>query len=158
MSFDSLAQSLVDAGAAFVVIGGWAAILNGSVRTTRDIDVCYERTRLNCAKIATALAPFHPRLRDVPRELPFVWDAAVLLNASITTLSTDAGPIDLLAEVPGLGPFHAVKESSTQVRAFDRDVWSLNLRGLIAAKLAAGRPKDIDSLSELESLLEAAEE
>ena len=42
--------------------------------------------------------------------------------------------------------------------AFERKVWTLDLRGLIVAKRAAGRPKDIEALAELETLLEASEE
>ena len=43
-----------------------------------------------------------------------------------------------------------------RLRAFDRDVWTLDLPGLIRAKRAAGRPKDLLVLPELESLLGAA--
>jgi hypothetical protein len=39
--------------------------------------------------------------------------------------------------------------------AFDREVWTLDLPGLIRAKRAAGRPKDLLVLPELESLLDA---
>jgi len=43
------------------------------------------------------------------------------------------------------------------VNAFDRQVRTLDLRSLIAAKRAAGRDKDLLALPELESLLEAQE-
>jgi hypothetical protein len=44
---------------------------------------------------------------------------------------------------------------SLKVAAFDRDILALNLPGLIRAKRAAGREKDLSALPELESLLEA---
>ena len=158
MRFDLAIRSLADAGVEFVLIGGWAAILNGSVRTTNDLDICYARSSENHERLVRALAPFSPRPRDFPGDLPFVWDAATLKNGTIFTLSTTAGAIDLLAEVAGLGSFDQVKASSKQVRAFDRHVLTLDLRGLIAAKRAAGRPRDLQALPELESLLEATDE
>jgi hypothetical protein len=103
------------------------------------------------------LAAFHPRLRDLPEGLPFVWDQTTLRNAAFLTLSTDLGAIDLLAEVTGLGGFAEVKANSILVQAFDREVWTLDLPALIRAKRAAGRAKDLQVLPELEGLLEAGE-
>jgi hypothetical protein len=40
----------------------------------------------------------------------------------VLTLSTDAGSIDLLSEVSGLGDFEQVKEVSIRVDAFGRMV------------------------------------
>jgi hypothetical protein len=40
--------------------------------------------------------------------------------------------------------------------AFGREVWTLDLPSLIRAKRAAGRPKDLLVLPELESLVDAA--
>jgi hypothetical protein len=156
--FDIAVQYLVDAGVEFVLIGGWAAILNGSVHTTRDLGICYARNAENHRRLALALAPIHPRLRDISPGLPCFWDATTLANGSFFTLTTTLGAIDLLAEVAGLGPYEKVKAASKLVDAFDRQVWALDLRGLIAAKKAAGLPKDLQVLPELESLLEASED
>ena len=109
MNFIAAVQALVDGGADFVIIGGWSAILHGSSSVTNDLDICYSRNPDNLKRVVASLTPFHPRLRDLPRELPFVWDQATLRNAAILTLSTDLGAIDLLAEVNGLGGFEEVK-------------------------------------------------
>lgn len=157
MNFIAAVQALVDAGADFVIIGGWSAILHGSSSITNDLDICYSRSPDNLKRLAAALAAFHPRLRDLPEDLPFVWDQATLRNAAFLTLSTDLGAIDLLAEVTGLGGFAEVKANSVLVQAFDREVWTLDLPALIRAKRAAGRAKDLQVLPELEGLLEAGE-
>jgi hypothetical protein len=157
MNFIAAVQALVDEGVDFVIIGGWSAILHGSSSVTNDLDICYSRSPDNLKRLTTALAAFHPRLRDLPQDLPFVWDQATLHNAAILTLSTDLGAIDLLAEVSGLGAFEEVKANSVLVQAFDRDVWTLDLPALIRAKRSAGRPKDLQGLPELEGLLEAGE-
>src|ERR1019366_5046041 len=116
-------HALVDAGVDFSIIGGWCAILHGGANATNDLDVCYSRQPENLKRLAGALAPFHPRLRDLPGDMPFVWDAATLHNGTNFKLWTDFGGIDLLAEVSGLGAFQEVKASSVLVHVFDRDVW-----------------------------------
>ncbi|MEO5923759.1 MAG: hypothetical protein ABIR70_08045 [Bryobacteraceae bacterium] len=155
--FASAVRAMCDANVDFVVIGGLAANLLGSRRTTYDVDFCFARNRDNLHRLAMALAPLHPRLRGLPPELPFIWDDRALSNGTVFTLQTDLGDIDLLAEVAGLGTFDDVKARSIAVTVFDRTFLTLDLPALIAAKKAAGRPKDLEALLELESLLEAQE-
>jgi hypothetical protein len=155
VKFDIAVQRLVDAQVEFVLIGGWAAILNGSSRTTRDLDICFARTAENRRRLAAALGPYNPRPRDFAAELPFVWDAATLDHGTVFTLTTTLGSIDILAEVSGLGSFDQVRKVSKLVEAFGRQVWTLDLNGLILAKRAAGRPKDLEALLELESIRDA---
>jgi predicted nucleotidyltransferase len=157
MEFESAVQALCDAGVAFVVIGGLCATFHGSGRVTYDLDICYSRAPGNLRRLVKALAPAHPRPRDFPNELPFLWEEATLRNVSLLTLRTDLGEIDLLGEVTGLGTYDEVKARSIVVEAFGRRVSTLDLRSLIEAKRAAGRDKDIAALPELESLLEAEE-
>jgi predicted nucleotidyltransferase len=157
MNVEAAIQALVDAGVEFVIIGGWSAILNGSAYVTNDLDMCFARNSDNLRRLAEALAPYHPRLRDLPAGLPFVWDQATLRNGTVFTLNTDIGKIDLLAEVAGLGTFGEIMAGSVATEAFGRQVRTLNLKSLIKAKRAAGREKDLIMLPELESLLEAQE-
>ena len=157
MNFIAAVQALVDEGVDFVISGGRSAILHGSSSVTNDLDFCYSRNPDNLKRLASALEAFHPRLRDLPQDSPFVWDQATLRNAAIFTLSTDLGALDLLAEVNDLGGFEEVKANSILVQAFDRKVWTLDLPALIRAKRAAGRVKDLQILPELEGQLETDE-
>jgi hypothetical protein len=65
MNFARMVQELADAGVEFVIVGGWSAILHGSSYTTRDLDICFSRSRVNLQKLVDALTPFHPKLREV---------------------------------------------------------------------------------------------
>ena len=156
MQLAKAVQTLCDAEVDFVVVGGVSATFHGSSRVTYDLDICYSRAPHNLRRLAGALAPFHPRPREFPVDLPFIWDAATLRNATVFTLQTDIGEIDLLAEVMGLGPFDDVKAHSITVEGFGRRILTIDLPALIRAKRACGREKDINGLPELESLLEAA--
>jgi hypothetical protein len=157
MQFGRAVHALCDANVEFVVIGGLSATLHGSARVTFDLDVCYSRSAANLRRLVAALAPFHPRPQGFPVELPFIWDEAMLRNTTVLTLQTDVGEVDLLAEVAGLGGWEEVRARSILVNAFDRRISILDLPGLIQAKRAAGREKDLAALPELESLLEASE-
>lgn len=157
MQFEKAVQALSDAGVDFVVIGRVSAALHGSARVTFDLDICYSRAASNLQRLA-ALAPFHPRPREFPGDVPFVWDEKTLGNATMLTLQTDLGEIDLLAEVSGLGSYGEAKANSVVVEAFGRNIWTLDLPSLIKAKRATGREKDLQALPELESLLEAEEQ
>ncbi|HWF10167.1 MAG TPA: hypothetical protein VG297_16985 [Bryobacteraceae bacterium] len=157
MEFDRSLRALCDHEVNFVVIGGLSAALHGSAHVTYDLAICYSRGEVNLKRLATALAPFHPRPLGFPAELPFVWDEATLRNSTVLTLTTDVGEIDLLAEVAGIGDWEKVRNEAILDEVFDRNFFILDLKSLIQAKRAAGRPKDLAVLPELESLLEAGE-
>lgn len=69
------------------------------------------------------------------------------------TLTTDLADIDLLGEVLGLGVYEAVYAVSEEIEVYGLPCSVLTLEGLIRAKRAAGRPKDLRALYELEALL-----
>lgn len=80
-------------------------------------------------------------------------DAHTFQTNPIMTLQTTEGAIDVLDRVDGVGPYGATLESSDLFDVFGLGVRILDLPALIAAKRAAGRPKDIAQLSELEAIL-----
>jgi len=140
MNPDTAIQALVDARVEFVIIGGWSAIINGSSFMTDDLDVVYSREPENLRRLVQALAPYHPRLRDLPKGLPFVWDQAKLRNGAVFTLDTDLGKIDLLAKVAGVGAFEDAMKGSVVTEAFGRQLRVLGLKSLIQGE--AGRGPD----------------
>lgn len=142
----------------FVIVGGVAISAHGSSYLTYDLDVCHARTRENLKRLAAVLAPFHPRPRDVPADLPFVWGEQTLRQGTNFTLSTDLGNIDLLGEVTGLGGYEQAREQSVEMNLFGMRCLVLSLDALITTKRAAGRTKDLLVLPELEALREVAEQ
>jgi predicted nucleotidyltransferase len=151
---EKILKALHDHDVDFIIIGGVAAVLHGSAYVTADLDVCYSRKRENLDKIAFALTPFNPLLRGAPKNLPFRFDAATLKSGLNFTLRTDLGDVDVLGEVMGLGDYKAALEFSEDMEVFGISYKVLNIEGLIKSKKAAGRPKDLILLPELEALLE----
>jgi predicted nucleotidyltransferase len=143
---------------AFIIVGGVAMNLHGSAHVTFDLDICYDRRRTNLKRIVAALAPYHPRLRGLPENLPFVWDMQTLQSGTNFTLTTALGDIDLLDEVAGVGSYAEALTASVIVPLYGIECRMLTLDSLIASKHAAGRTKDLLVLPELEALREIAAE
>ena len=73
IQFERAIQTLCDAEVEFVIRGGFSANLHGSARLTSDLDICFSMTTTNLRRLTGALAPFHPRPRNIPEDLPFIW-------------------------------------------------------------------------------------
>jgi predicted nucleotidyltransferase len=139
----------------FVIVGGVAITLHSSAYLTVDLDFCYSRTPDNVRQLVAALAPFDPKPRGFPPDLPFVFDEATIRNGTNFTFDTSIGMIDLLGEVKGVGGYKEAAERSDIFEVYGLAVKALNLDALIDAKTAAGRPKDHMALPELKALREA---
>jgi hypothetical protein len=152
MTFDYLAllDALVDGEVEFIVVGGVAAACHGAARATYDIDVVYERSDANLAKIVRALRPHAPYLRGAPPGLPFIFDERTLRNGLNFTFSTTRGDLDLLGEVTGGGGYAALVAHSTTAEIHGRSCRVVDLDTLIHLKRAAGRVKDLEAIAELE--------
>jgi len=152
-NFASVVELLSDAKVELILIGGLAAQAHGSARLTQDIDFIYRRTPENIARLVTALAPHSPYLRGAPPGLPFRFDAATVQRGLNFTLTTTLGDLDLLGDMTGGGTYEQVIEHTLALDVFGRVIRVLDLPALIRAKRAAGRPKDIETIAELETLL-----
>ena len=151
--FPRIIPLLVSAEIKFIIIGGTAAIAHGSARLTEDLDIVYRRTSENIERLVQALAPYQPYLRGAPPGLPFKLDLATMQRGLNFTLTTSLGDIDLLGEIAGGGNYENLATDAVTLELFGTKCRCLNLEQLIHSKRAAGRPKDIESIAELESLL-----
>lgn len=83
------------------------------------------------------MSPFNSRLRNFPKDSPFIFDKATLQNGTNLTFDTDIGDIDLLGEVAGVGTYSEVEKNSVEIEMFGRPVKVISLEKLIDAKRAA---------------------
>ena len=152
--YAKILRVLTEGEVEFILIGGVAANLHGSARATYDLDVVYSRSKANIEKVVEALSPYVPYLRGVPPGLPFKFDVATVRNGLNFTLDTRLGDIDLLGEVAGGGNYEQLLPYTSGMEAFGVRCKCATLERLIQLKRAAGRPKDLESLAELQALLE----
>jgi len=114
-----------------------------------------QRLAEEARRAARKIAPSHsPYLRGAPRGLPFRWDEATLHRGLNFTLTTTVGDIDLLGEITGGRNYEAILPHTVVLDLFGRTCRCLDLPTLILVKLAAGRPKDLEVIAELQVLLE----
>ena len=152
--FKALLRLLSEAGVEFILVGGVAATVHGSTRLTTDVDVVYRRDARNIDRLVLALTPYHPYLRGAPAGLPFRWDAPTIRGGLNFTLTTDLGDLDLLGEIAGGGDYELLLPDTLSIRVFGVECRCLTLARLIDVKRAAGRPRDLEAIAELEAIQE----
>lgn len=155
--FQKIIVALSDAGVEFIIVGGLAATAHGSARLTQDVDAVYARTPDNVDRVVRSLAPFEPYLRGAPPDLPFEWSRGTIEQGLNFTLTTTIGDIDLLGEITGGGGYDDLLPHCVELEFFGRVCNCLDLPTLIRVKRAAGRPRDLEVIAELEALLEERE-
>jgi hypothetical protein len=151
---EALLRAFAAAGADVIVVGGVAATAQGSARVTMDLDLVYRRGAENERRIVSALAAFSPYLRGAPPGLPFRWDEETVRRGLNFTLTTSHGDVDLLGEITGGGRYEDLLPHTLELQVFGVPARCLGLEKLIAVKRAAGRPKDLEAVAELEALWE----
>lgn len=136
----------------FILVGGLAVAAHGSPRATQVVDVVYRRGADNLAALSAGLAPLSPSLRGAPPGLPFRLDVPTLRAGLNFTLTTTAGALDLLGEIAGGGRYEQLLPHTIEIEVFGITCRVLDLESLIRVKRAAGTPKDLEAIAELELL------
>jgi hypothetical protein len=152
--FIALLRALSRGAVDSILVGGVAAAAHGSARLTQDVDIVYGRSSANLERLAAALAPYKPYLRGAPPGLPFRWSAETLAAGLNFTLTTSVGDIDLLGEIAGGGNFENLLQDTVVLKLFGLEGRCVTLQRLILLKKAAGRPRDLEAIAELEAILE----
>lgn len=148
----------------YLLVGGLAARQWGAVRPTGDLD-CLARFDLkNLARLATAMRELNARLRaeglsdaesiELTRHLP---SPEFFGRGEITTWMTDAGPLDILHDMPArdgarLSYDELNTRATTHIYAGGVTIRVAALDDIVASKQWANRPKDQRALPELEAL------
>jgi hypothetical protein len=148
----ALLGRLVRGGVDFVVVGGIAAVAHGSVAFTQDLDITYAPDHENLDRLGRVLVEVGARLRGVTDDVPFIPDGRSIRRTRVLTLDTPEGWIDLLAQPDGAPAYEQLRERARRQRVAGEDVLVASLEDLIAMKKAAGRPKDLVAVEELEAI------
>ena len=149
---DALLHSLTAHGVDFVVIGGIAATLLGSVRDTFDLDICPSNDPGNLKSLGDALTELGARLRGVDEALPFVADDRTLGHVEVLTLETRHGALDVLMRPDGCPPYPQLRRRAERKDLGSFSVLVASIGDLIAMKDAAGRPKDMVVVEDLKAV------
>jgi hypothetical protein len=138
----------------YVVVGGYAAELHGSVRRTVDVDVVPRTTADNLERLAAALREVQAKIRTegFPEGLPFSPSGEAMVGIVMLNLVTKHGELDLNFTPSGTTGYDDLHTGATTFDVGPVHVHVASLADIIRSKTAAGRPKDFDALPELHQL------
>jgi predicted nucleotidyltransferase len=151
-SLHLLLQRLADAGLEFVVVGGFAGVLHGSAYVTNDLDICAVLSPENVAKLRQTMADLKPVHRMTHNKLSFLDHPPAGQPLANVYLETDAGILDVLGSVLGIGDYHALAKNAVTIPLFGRQCRVISLEDLIKAKEAMGREKNLLVAKELRAI------
>lgn len=120
---------------------------------TYDVDLCYRRSTDNLERLATALATLNLTLRGAPTDLKFRLDAQALALGQNYTFEVDGEyPLFLLGYLEPIGTYEDLLPHAEMVAIADRPTRVIGLDDLIRIKRYLNRPKDRESLLQLEAI------
>jgi predicted nucleotidyltransferase len=130
---------------AYVLVGGYAAIIKGHTRTTGDMDIFVNRSLENAQKIIKAIDDFGFgsigfTAQDVMDENGFI------------RMGSEPLRIDILNSIQGV-EFDEVYESAEEYEDEGVKMKVIHINHLIKNKIAAGRPKDLADVRALEKII-----
>lgn len=146
----------------FLVVGGIAARLRGAPLLTQDVDITPSTDRKNLEHLAGALQDLGARLRTAtePDGVAFPFDSGLLESATVWTLVTRHGDLDLVMAPAGTGGYRDLLVDADDLRVAvrpDLTVKVASLADVIRSKEAAGRDKDRAALPLLRRTLEESD-
>ena len=146
-----LTKRLITGNVEFVLVGGFAAIAHGVLRSTRDVDVCCRFSEENLMRIQKALVDLHPVYR--PRtDLPLELTPQLCASLKNLYLKTDLGILDCLGEIKGVGGFEEVAKHSVELELPIGKCRVIDLETLIIAKEAMDRDHDRITVRDLKEI------
>lgn len=151
---------------AYLLVGGLGAQAHGARRETFDIDVVPATDEENWGRLAAALGELGGRLRvgglsdAEAQRLPVTLDGRTLRAFGSSTWMTDAGPLDVLRDLPVAGgrrPYEELEPRHVDAEIGGITVHIAALDDIVDSKQHAARPKDLEALGELHELQRRAE-
>jgi predicted nucleotidyltransferase len=151
-AFDELLRRLVEADVEFVLVGGLALNAWGVVRGTKDVDIVVDAdpTNLKAAAEVAVAAGGHVQRGEALLGTSFSI-AAELASGEQTAIDTDIGRLDIVQGLEGVPSYEKLREGASEAEVLGVKVAVCSREDLREMKRAAGRPRDLVDLEDLEA-------
>ena len=151
-AFDQLLHRLVEADVEFVLIGGLAVNAWGVVRGTKDVDIVVDADPANLKAVAEVAvgAGGHVQRGEALLGTPFSI-AAELANGEQMAIDTDLGRLDVVQGLEGVPSYEKLRDGASEAEVLGVKVAVCSREDLRSMKLAAGRPRDLVDLEDLDA-------
>jgi hypothetical protein len=144
--FKDLLQALNDAGAEYLVVGGYAVIKHTEPRYTKDIDVWVNSTRENAERVLAALANYGAPVGDLSIEYLTSDDA-------FFQIGIEPVRIDIIMNLLGSN-FDECWKRRHVAEIEGTPVNFIAIKDLIRNKELSGRPMDLVDVERLKKRIE----
>jgi len=142
--FQEFLRSLNSNKVDYLLIGGYAVILNGHVRNTNDLDICVSPDPENAKRVVSALTEFGFAVGGLNESL-------FTKRKSVVRMGFPPLKIEIINYLEGVD-FQDAFRNRTSITLDDIDISLININDLIANKLAVGRLQDLADVEKLEKL------
>ena len=154
---EQILQALAARQVDYILIGGYAALLQGSPFPTDDIDITPNPDRANLDRLSDALRDLGATIYASEEEeepLPFSHTGASLADGSVWSLATRHGILDLSMRPTGTDGYHDLARDADLKTVYGGLVVKVAaLADIIRSKQAANRLKDQRVLPLLREML-----
>lgn len=151
-SFDRLLARLVEADIRFVVIGGLALGSWGVIRGTKDCDIVPDPAPENLDRLARLVAELGGHVQLGESLLGSERSIAALLRSGERALIvTQLGDLDVVQGLDGVLPYANLRAKATDIELSGATIPICALEHLRSMKRAAGRPRDLVDLDDLDA-------
>ena len=138
--FQEFIQALNTNDVKYILVGGYAVILHGYIRSTADMDIWVHKTKVNYSKLKKALKQFGAPCFS---QNEFLGD-----EFNVWGIGREPNRIEIMSEVKGL-KFDVAFEKSQTYEQGNLLIKFIHLNDLIESKKAAGRFKDKNDIEQL---------
>jgi predicted nucleotidyltransferase len=151
-AFDRMLEALVERGVEFVLIGGLAVGSWGVVRGTKDVDIVPNQDPENfrrLAEVAVEMGGYVQTGQSVAGSTSSI--LALLTAGERISIETPLGPLDVVRNLKGVPSYAELASGSVEASLLGVRVRVCSLEHLRAMKRAAGRPRDLVDLDDLDA-------
>lgn len=142
--FKRLLSALASNGVEYLVVGGYAVIYHGYVRTTGDLDIWVDVSAVNAARVESAV-------RSLGYNLPGLTPEWFLRKGSVLRIGQEPLRFDIINDIDGVRFADCyARRTTTQLEGVA--VNFISLQDLKTNKKASGRNKDLADLDYLPEL------
>ena len=148
----ALLEGLAEAGVEFILVGGLAAVVQGSPVTTMDVDIVHSRSSGNITRLMGFLKSIGAVYRR-PDDKVIEPTETDLSEMGHMLFTTRLGPVDVLAFIEEGKVYEDLLEHTVEIPFRGHFIRVLDLKMLIELKRMSGDLKDCRRLPVLEETL-----
>ena len=157
VNLSELLEKLCESGVEFILVGGLAAVVQGSPLTTMDVDIVHKRSPDNINSLIRFLETAEAEYRR-PDEKTIKPVASDLAGMGHILLKTRFGPLDILSFIEDGKTYEDLIDHTVPIPFRGHTLRVLDLKTLVELKRLSGDPRDQHRLAILEETLRQSEQ